>query len=91
LLTPGAGHNFGVVTEFTFHAFEQTNHVWSGVITCAPDKIPMVVEAFTKVMKNILPKAALGAGIGCLPGMTAPTVLISHFYNGTEDEGKKVF
>lgn len=41
----GAGPNFGVVTQFTFQAYDQSNDVWSGVIIYTPDKIPAVVAA----------------------------------------------
>ena len=47
----GAGPNFGVVTEFTFQAYDQTTDGWSGILIYTPDKIPVVVAAVEELRK----------------------------------------
>jgi FAD/FMN-containing dehydrogenase len=87
----GAGPNFGVVTEFTFQAYDQTNEVWSGILIYTPDKIPAVVAAVEEFRKAAPASTALAVGIGCSPGTAIPTVLLSPFSNGPEAEGREVF
>jgi hypothetical protein len=87
----GAGPNFGVVTEFTFQAYDQENAVWSGVVIYTPDKIPDVVKAVEEFRKNQPTQSALAIGIGCAPGTAIPTILISPFWNGSEEKGRQLY
>jgi hypothetical protein len=87
---PGAGPNFGIVTEFNFQAYDQGD-VWSGIVIYAPDKIPAVVEAVDKYYKTAPANSALAVGIGYTPGSIVPTILISPFYNGSEADGRQNF
>jgi hypothetical protein len=87
----GAGPNFGVVTEFTFQAYDQTNEVWSGILIYIPDKIPAVVAAVEEFRKVAPASTALAVGIGCSPGTAIPTILLSPFFNGPEAEGREIF
>jgi hypothetical protein len=90
-LTTGAGPNFGVVTEFVFKAHAQTNDIWSGVLAYTPDKIPAVLEAFAEYKKDPPSKTMISIAIGCAPGTTQPTIMISPFLNGPDEEGRKIF
>jgi hypothetical protein len=87
----GAGPNFGVVTKFTFQAYDQTTDVWSGILIYTPDKILAVVAAVEEFRKVAPAGTALADGIGCSPGSAIPTILLSPFFNGPEAEGRKVF
>jgi FAD/FMN-containing dehydrogenase len=48
----GAGHNFGVVTEFKIQAFEQKNEVYAGLLAFTPDELERVIEFSNTLCNN---------------------------------------
>ncbi|KAH6664291.1 hypothetical protein B0J14DRAFT_608210 [Halenospora varia] len=87
----GAGHNFGVVTEFTFQAFEQKTEVYAGVLAFTPDKLESVIEFSNKLVDD---DAADGRSevicfLAVPPGGTEPTIITAVFSNTSEEESKK--
>lgn len=87
----GAGPNFGVVTTFTFQAYDQKNHVFAGPLVFLPDKIPQIVEFANKFHTANDGNQALLVGFSAPPPANAPVVLCMLFHNGTEDEAKAIF
>ncbi|KAK2791613.1 hypothetical protein FQN53_000006 [Emmonsiellopsis sp. PD_33] len=87
----GAGHNFGVVVEFQYRAHEQPNEVFAGVVSFTIDKLEAVIEVLNSLMEEPDANTAAVCGIGIPP--LAPGVMVSvmPFYNGLEEEAKKVF
>ncbi|KAL7923524.1 hypothetical protein ACQKWADRAFT_51966 [Trichoderma austrokoningii] len=87
----GAGHNFGVVVEFTLRAHEQTNEVYAGGLVFTPDKLTSLVDGFNTRMRTPKPQAAGMIVFAKPPGVPVPMVPIHVFYNGDEAEAKEYF
>ncbi|KAI9037146.1 FAD-binding oxidoreductase [Aspergillus affinis] len=87
----GAGYNFGVAVDFTFQGYEQTNSVYSGIVSFGPEKLESVISALNKQMENPDPKAGVMCILAQPPG--APTLMVNVlvFYNGTQEEGESRF
>lgn len=87
----GAGYNFGVVVDFTFQAYEQSNPVYSGIVSFPPEKLESVISALNKQMDNPDPKSGVMCILAQPPG--APTLMVNVlvFYNGTHEEGEARF
>jgi hypothetical protein len=87
----GGGSNFGVVTEFVYQLHPQRETVYSGVIVFSPDKLREVVDACNKWWNDEpSEKEALLVGLTRGPD-GSPVVILSPFYNGSEEEGRKVY
>ncbi|RFU78144.1 fad binding domain [Trichoderma arundinaceum] len=87
----GAGHNFGVVVEFTIQGHDQTNEVYAGGVVFTPDKLTAVVDGFNIRMKTSSPK---GAGIIVFakpPTMPTAVVVVNLFYNGSQTDAEEYF
>lgn len=87
----GAGQNFGVVTAFTFQAYDQKNLVFAGPLIFLPDKIPQIVQFLNKFHTANDGSQAMLMGFSAPPPANAPVVLCQLFHNGTEEEGKSFF
>ncbi|PLB43262.1 FAD/FMN-containing dehydrogenase [Aspergillus steynii IBT 23096] len=87
----GAGYNFGVVVDFTFQAYVQTNPVYSGILSFGPDKLEPVIAALNKQLENPDPKAGVMCILAQPPG--APSLMVNTlvFYNGSQSEGEARF
>lgn len=87
----GAGHNFGVVVDFTYRVYEQKNEVFCGALAFTPDKLESVVE----VLNAHLAQPDINSGAVCvfaaMPTSPKPMVVAIIFYNGSEDAGRKHF
>ncbi|GJF00866.1 FAD-binding oxidoreductase [Phanerochaete sordida] len=87
----GGGSNFGVVTSFVFKAYPQTNTVWSGLTTFAPDKLPAIIRA-AQAISTLPPKGRTAAIIFSCPAPAhAPAVMFLPFFNGPADAGRALF
>ncbi|KAH8602456.1 hypothetical protein B0O99DRAFT_708331 [Bisporella sp. PMI_857] len=40
----GAGHNFGVATEFTYQVYEIPEKIWCGAVTMSYDQLPAIID-----------------------------------------------
>ncbi|KAL6151026.1 hypothetical protein ACJQWK_10506 [Exserohilum turcicum] len=87
----GAGQNFGVVTAFTFQAYDQKNQVFAGPLVFLPDKIPQIVEFANKFHKVNDGNQAMLMAFSAPPPANVPVVLCQLFYNGPEDEATAFF
>lgn len=87
----GAGHNFGVVVDFTYQGYDQPNEVFCGMLVFTPDKLESVVENINRDVEN----PDINSGTVCVfaptPSSPTPLVITILFYNGTEDAGRKHF
>ncbi|KAH8768348.1 hypothetical protein F5883DRAFT_644133 [Diaporthe sp. PMI_573] len=98
----GAEHNFGVVTEFVFQAYEQGD-MFAGILALPP--APQIVEKVVAVVSDLFvgPKDGKGKtklegrGMGglvlnCPPDAGVCVVLaVAAIFDGIEEEGKKAF
>ncbi|KAL7795771.1 hypothetical protein V8C37DRAFT_373369 [Trichoderma ceciliae] len=87
----GAGHNFGVVVEFTIQGHDQTNEVYAGGVVFTPDKLTAVVDAFNIKMKTSNPKAASVLLFTKPPTMPTVVLVVNVFYNGDQAAAEKHF
>ncbi|KAL6877897.1 Glucooligosaccharide oxidase [Trichoderma longibrachiatum] len=78
----GAGHNFGVVVEFTFQGHDQPNEVLAGGIVFTPDKLRAIVEALNGMMASGDPRGAAVLVFARPPTAPGPVVVTNVFYNG---------
>lgn len=87
----GAGHNFGVVVDFTYRVYEQKNEVFCGALAFTQDKLESVVE----VLNTHLAQPDINSGAVCvfapMPTSPKPMVVTIIFYNGPEDAGRGHF
>jgi hypothetical protein len=91
-LIEGAGSNFGVVTEFTFQGHPHPGTVYSGLLIYDASQIVDLVEAWGKwVETGWGPKTAGMIMVGCPPGSAELGVVANLFYDGPEEEGRKLF
>lgn len=97
----GAGQNFGVVAEFVFTAFAQSD-VWAGLLIFPPT--PEILEKVVAATNDLYTpdektgkskgagRAAGGLGIARPPPANGQVMLlVAVIYFGTEEEGKQVF
>ncbi|CAI6336957.1 unnamed protein product [Periconia digitata] len=87
----GAGHNFGVVTSFTFQAFDQPRPVFAGPLIFPLAKLPQVVDFVNTFHEINDGNQAILWGVSCPPPAHVPVLLTQLFHNGTVDEAKALF
>lgn len=87
----GAGQSFGIVTEFTYKAYEQ-GPVFGGVLIFPGiDKLKGVVDFANYLHDNNDGRQAIIWGFSAPPPHSAPATLASLFYNGPEKEAREYF
>ncbi|PTB62535.1 FAD-binding domain-containing protein [Trichoderma citrinoviride] len=87
----GAGHNFGVVVEFTFQGHDQTNEVYAGSVVFTADKLLAIVETLNKLMESGDAKGAAILVFARPPTAPAPVVVTNVFYNGDQAAAEEYF
>jgi hypothetical protein len=89
----GAGHNFGVVTEFTFQAFEQKTDVYAGILAFTPDKLERVIEFSNRLVDEETAdgRSEIICFLAVPPGGSEPTIITAVFSNTSEEEIMKRF
>ncbi|KAL7818549.1 Glucooligosaccharide oxidase [Trichoderma gracile] len=85
----GAGHNFGVVVEFTFQGHDQLNEVYAGGIIFTSDKLLQIVEALNEMMRSGDPRGAAVLVFARPPTAPAPVIVTNVFYNGDQAAAEK--
>jgi hypothetical protein len=87
----GAGYNFGIVVDFTYQAYDQTDPVFSGLLGFTPDKLEGVMEALNKSLAN--PDSRFGAMCiyALAPDGSGPMIIVIGFFNGSREEGQGKF
>ncbi|KAL7947314.1 hypothetical protein V8C42DRAFT_317400 [Trichoderma barbatum] len=87
----GAGHNFGVVVEFTLQGHDQPNEVFAGGLVFTSDKLVAIVDALNDSMKAPDPKAGVILVFAKPPTMPGTVVVTNIFYNGDQAAAEKYF
>lgn len=89
----GAGHNFGVVSEFTFKAFEQKSKVYAGLVAFAPDKLEQIIEFANHLVGDDTAdgRSAIYCFLAVPPGGSEPAVVCCVVSNTSEEEGRARF
>ena len=88
----GAGHAFGVVTEFVFKTHEQKHEVWAGqMIWPASTKLDAVVDFANGLLAKSDPDSAMVMGVTAPPFMTEPAVVATVFHNGPQRTAEHIF
>lgn len=85
----GAGHNFGVVTEFKFRAYDQKNDVFAGLLSFSPEKLEAVITFLNSTIEHPNENAGALCALAKPPGAPFLVVNVVVQYNGTEEEAKK--
>ncbi|KAJ5346454.1 hypothetical protein N7541_008936 [Penicillium brevicompactum] len=89
----GAGHNFGVVSEFTFKAFEQKREVYAGMLAFTPDKLEQVIDFANHLVGDDTAdgRSAIYCFLAVPPGSSDPTIVCCVVSNTSEEEGRTRF
>jgi hypothetical protein len=89
----GAGHNFGVVTEFKIQAFEQKNEVYAGLLMFTPDDLEQVIKFSNTLVGDSTAdgRSAIYCFLAVPPGGSEPTILTAVVSNTSEEESKRRF
>ncbi|KAF6231778.1 hypothetical protein HO173_010080 [Letharia columbiana] len=88
----GAGHGFGVVSEFVFETHEQKNNIWSGqMIWPASTKLGGVIDFANDLLTKSDPDSAMVLGVTAPPFMTEPAVVATVFHNGSQGAAERIF
>ncbi|KAI1912742.1 hypothetical protein LOZ61_003180 [Ophidiomyces ophidiicola] len=87
----GAGHNFGVVTEFVYRAYDQAGPVFAGALTFTLDKLEETVDVLNYLQANPDQDSGFGCLLNMPPGSDDLRMDMILFYNGTEQEALKRF
>lgn len=88
----GAGHCFGVVSEFVFETHDQKNHVWAGqMLWAASTKLDAVLDFANDLMTKSDPDSAIILGVTKPPFMAEPAVVATVFHNGSRNTAERVF
>ena len=88
----GAGRCFGVVVEFKFQTYEQTNLVWAGQLVFPMAKVDGIVDFANNLVATSNGDSPLNVGITAPPFMGgSPAVITSVFHNGPKSEAERVF
>ncbi|KAJ5086175.1 Xylooligosaccharide oxidase [Penicillium argentinense] len=87
----GAGYNFGVVSDFTYQAYDKSSPVYSGILAFPPPQLESVVEQ----LNGLLAEPDSRAGAMCIfaqaPDGSGPMIIVICFYDGTQQEGQQHF
>lgn len=88
----GAGHCFGVVSEFTFRAHDQKNPIWAGqMIFPASTKLDGVIAFGNNLVKTTNGDSAMVLGVTSPPFLDEPAVVATVFHNGYKEQGERIF
>ena len=87
----GAGHNFGVVVDFTYQAYDQANDVFCGTLVFTPDKLEPVIEALNSHLANPDTNSGAVCVFSATPSSPVPMVIAIIYYNGSEAAGRTRF
>lgn len=88
----GAGHCFGVVSEFVFQTHEQKNHIWGGqMIWPASTRLDAVLNFASDLVAQSDPDSGLVVGITSPPFLTEPAVVATVFHNGSLEAAERIF
>ncbi|KAG8528455.1 uncharacterized protein KY384_007373 [Bacidia gigantensis] len=88
----GAGHSFGVATEFTFQGVEQKEPIWAGAIVFNPaETLEPVVQAMNNLKATNDPKAGVAMALGPPPFLPRPGIVCTCFYRGPQEKAEEVF
>ncbi|KAJ3478170.1 hypothetical protein NLI96_g9951 [Meripilus lineatus] len=88
----GGGSNFGVVTEFVLKLYPQRSTVYFGPLIFPPPMIPQIgvaLDDWWNATKAGVGESVLGMLTRAPDGN--PVAVVSLFYNGTAEEGRKHF
>ena len=89
----GAGHMFGIVTEFVFQGFHQPNPVYGGMVIIPPT--PAAIEHLIHFANHIAAtsdgRTAMMCGFATPPHIGKRIIFGTCFHNGSETEGAAIF
>ena len=88
----GAGHCFGVVSEFVFQTHEQKNDIWAGqMIWPLRTKLDGVLDFANDLLAMSDPDSAIVLGVTAPPFMREPAVVATVFHNGSYVDAERIF
>jgi FAD/FMN-containing dehydrogenase len=87
----GAGAAFGVVTNLKLRAYSQKNQVWHGTMNFSAAELPTIVEVVNNVLTKSDGDSTLEMRWRLVLGEQDPTIFVSVFHDGSEEEGKSLF
>ena len=88
----GAGHSFGVVSEFVFQTYDQKSEIWAGqLVWPASIKLDAVLDFANSLLTKSDPDSAMIVGVTMPPFMTELAVVATVFHNGPYEAAERVF
>ncbi|KAJ9490166.1 hypothetical protein VN97_g3102 [Penicillium thymicola] len=82
----GAGQNFGVVAEFVFQGYDQTNEVYAGMLSWTPDRLPQIID-----FVNGFEEPSNTGDQGIFFGFCGTSIVAAIFYNGPRSRAESYF
>ena len=88
----GAGHSFGITTEFTYRVHPQKEVVFGGQLALIPPKLPQLIEYINHDYEKTLGRTSITFGFAVAPPpISKPCIVVVLFHNGSEEEARKLF
>jgi len=68
------------------------HQVWHGMLIYKPDQVQDLAKTYEKYLKSQNdPKAVAAIIMGCLPPTFDPVLTLIAYYEGSEEDGKRIF
>ena len=88
----GAGHCFGVISEFVFQTYDQKNAVWAGqLVFPALEKLDGVLAFANELNRTSSGDTGMIIGLSAPPFLEGPALITTLFHNGNAEEAKIIF
>jgi len=88
----GAGHSFGIVSEFKFQAHDQKNEIWAGQIVFDPTENLVPIVDFANHLAEVTDgDSGMAMALATPPFRDSPAIITTLFYNGPQEAAEELY